>query len=227
MTILTQSSVRTAADSPGANGDTQRFLLRNIDWRTYKGFGDLLPDRPGLRLTYDRGNLEFMSTSPKHEIYKKNMSRFMEMVAEAFNKPFVGAGNMTFQHEELDRGFEPDDCDWIDSEPAMRGKLTWDPTADPPPDLALEIEVSRSALNRMAIYAAFRIGEVWCFDGDELRVYRLQPNGTYQRVESSAVFPGINLDGLVPFIKMLETQDVLTVMRAFREWLRQQMGKSS
>ena len=227
MSILTQSSGLTAAPPPGANGETQRFLLRNIDWRTYKGIGDLLPDRPGLRLTYDRGNLEFMSTSHKHEIYKKNMSRFMEMVAEAFEKPFVGAGNMTFQREDLDRGFEPDDCFWISTESVMRGKLTWEPTVDPPPDLALEIEVSRSALNRMAIYAAFRIGEVWCFDGDELRVYRLQSNGTYQRVESSVAFPGINLDELVPFIKMLETQDVLTVMRAFREWLRQQIGKSS
>jgi Uma2 family endonuclease len=168
-----------------------------------------------------------MGTSPKHEIYKQHWNRLIELICEELNKPFVCAGNMTFQREELDRGFEPDDCFWISNEPAMRGKLTWDPTVDPPPDLALEMEVSRSALNRMAIYAAFRIGEVWCFDGDELRVYRLQPNGTYQRVESSAVFPGINVNELVPFIKMLETQDVLTVMRAFREWLHEQIGKSS
>ena len=91
------------------------------------------------------------------------------MLAEECDRNLVSAGNMTFQREDLDRGLEPDDCYWIAHEPQMHNKLTWDPAIDPPPDLVLEIEISRSAQDRMGIYAALRVPEVWRFDGETLR----------------------------------------------------------
>lgn len=205
----------------------QRFLVDGVCWTTYQTVGKAFADRPALRMTYDQGALELMTTSPEHEIYKKRLGRFFEIMAEEFHKPFATAGNMTFQKEDLDRGFEADDCFWITHEPHMRGKRTWDSKLDPPPDVTLEIEVSRSALDRLGICAAFRIPEVWCFDGQTLRVLRLRADGSYEQVETSGFFPGIRLDDLLPFLQALDTQDVLTVTRAFRQWLREQLGKST
>jgi len=199
----------------------QRFLLSDIGWSSYTAIGNALLDRPALRLTYDRGSLEFMTTSARREIYKKWLSRFIDILSEEFNQPTTSAGNMTFQKEELDRGLEADDCFWIVHEPQMRGKLTWDPAHDPSPDLALEIEVSRSALNRLGIYAALKVPEVWCFDGAEVRVLSLQPDGTYLAVPESRYFPGIPLGELVRFLTLAETADALTVVRQFRAWVRQ------
>ena len=84
----------------------QHFLLRDVSWQAYIAIGDALADRPGLRLTYDRGNLEFMSTSPKHEVYKKHLARFIEILAEELNRAFTTAGNMTFQREDLERAMD-------------------------------------------------------------------------------------------------------------------------
>src|SRR5262249_41060948 len=145
MTRLAHTSAPPPPAPKGPAKMEQRFMLTGIDWQTYQVMGKLLADRPGLRITYERGTLEFMTTSPKHEIYKKHFSRFIEIMAEECEKPYTSAGSMTFQKEEIERGLEADDCFWIDHEPQMRGKLTWDPDTDPPPDLALEIEVSRSA----------------------------------------------------------------------------------
>lgn len=201
--------------------EEQHLLLFDISWQTYIAIGDALPDRPGLRLTYDRGRLEFMTTSPRHEIYKKWLSRFIDILSEEFNKPTTTAGQMTFQKEELERGLEPDDCYWILHEPQMRGKLTWDANQDPPPDLALEIEVSRNALNRMGIYATLRVLEVWRFDGVTIRAHQLQPDGTYRLADESQFFPGVPLNELASFLGLLATADGLAIVKQFRARIRQ------
>src|SRR5262249_46304873 len=138
MTTLTHESPQ-AKIPIGRTGGNQCLVLDGVAWQSYLAIGRALADRPGLRLTFDRGSLELMTTSPKHEIYKKHLARFIEIMAEELNKPFTTAGNMTFQKEELERGLEADDCFWFAHEEAMRGKLTWDPKTDPPPDLGLEI----------------------------------------------------------------------------------------
>jgi Uma2 family endonuclease len=204
--------------TPGPERD-QRLVLDGVDWQVYQAIGSALADRPGFRLTYDGGRLEFMTTSPKHEIYKKHLARFIEILAEELNLPFATAGNMTFQSEAQFKGLEADDCFWFEHEAAMRGKLSWDATADPPPDLGLEIEVSRSALNRMAIYASLRVAEVWRFDG-RLNVHRLQADGTYAQEADSGIFRGVPLQEISSFLHMAQSADILTVIRAFRAWAR-------
>src|SRR2546430_11358481 len=54
-----------------------------------------------------------------------------------------------FRSQDLDRGFEPDNCYWIANEQAVRHKLTWEPEKDPPPDLMIEIEVSDRKSTRL------------------------------------------------------------------------------
>lgn len=209
---------------PACPGE-QRLLLRDVSWHSYVTIGDALPDRPALHMTYDRGSLELMTTSTAHEVYKKWLGRFVETIAEECNLAIALAGNMTFRREDLAQGLEPDDCYWIRNEPHMRGRLEWEPTRDPPPDLAVEIEVSRSALNRMAIYAALCVPEVWRFNGQTLQVHLLQADGTYQIAERSLAFPDIPATELVRFLQPDQITDYLSVIRALRTWLREQLKK--
>ncbi len=167
-----------------------------------------------------------MVTSSQHEIYKRLLSRLIETLTEECNQPIVTAGNMTFQREDLERGLEADDCFWIAAEPRMRGKLTWNPAMDPPPDLALEIEISRSALTRMSIYAALGVPEVWRFDGSALRVELLQPDGTYAAAERSLAFPAIPVSELAPFLQPSAELDSLSVLRSFRVWVRERLAQT-
>jgi Uma2 family endonuclease len=225
MTTLTHPPI-PFVPAPPRQRDEQRFVLHNVAWASYLSVGRLFADRPALRITYDRGTLEFMTTSPRHERYKYWLGRLVDIIAEELNKPFVPGGSMTFQREDVERGFELDQCYWIANELAVRAKMTWEPALDPPPDLAIEIEVSRSALNRMAIFAAFRIPEVWCYDGEELRVYLLHTEGTYQRGEHSRAFPSIPMHELVSLMASFETTDYLSAVASVRTWARSLISKS-
>src|SRR4029077_7401077 len=132
-----------------------------------------LGDRP-TRLTFDGENLELMSPSPIHEWYASQMGRLLEALAFELGMPFRSGGSTTFKRRAIERGLEPDKCFWILSEPAVRGKMELDLLLDHPPDLAIEIDVSRSSLDRLSIYARLRIPEVWTFNGESLRILVLQ-----------------------------------------------------
>src|SRR5262245_37165437 len=138
----------------------QRLRLSCIPWEAYVVFTDQLGDQP-IRVTYDRGEMEVMSPSNRHENRKRLLGRLLEALTEEMEIDIYSSGSMTCRREELARGLEPDECYWIEHEPVVRGRDDIDLDTDPPPDLALEIEISRSALDRMSIYAALRVPEVW------------------------------------------------------------------
>ncbi len=219
MTTLLHQPVPIAPAPPISTGE-QRFVLYNVAWEEYVTIGRLFADRPALRINYDRGTLEFMTTSPRHERYKQWLGRFLETIAEELNKPIMPGGSMTFQREDLDRGFEPDNCYWIANELAVREKLTWEPEIDPPPDVMLEIEVSRTAVKRMALFAAFRIPEVWTYNGEHLRIHLLQADGTYKLSDHSLAFPAIPVQELVRFFPPTGNADYLTAVADVRAWVR-------
>jgi len=224
MNVLAKPAAPPRTPDGWVAGETQRLVLQDVPWQSYVAIGDALPNRPGLRMTYDRGTLEFMTTSPEHEKYKVRLARLLEVLVEECGLRFEPMGNMTMRREELERGLEPDECFWIANEAHMRARLDWDPTHDPPPDLAIEIEISRSALNRMGIYAALRVPEVWRCDGATLRAHLLQPDGSWQASETSPTFPRAPLAGIVPFLRPSETVDYLGMIRGFRAWVREQRG---
>jgi Uma2 family endonuclease len=202
----------------------QRMVLDGVDWAAFEALGEALRDRPGLRLTYDRGTLEIMTTSSDHERYKKRLGRIVETLLEEFGILYVTAGAMTFKRPELERGMEPDDCFWIEHEPHVRDRLRIGPS-DPPPDLAIEIEVSRTVLDRLGIYAAMGIPEVWRFNGSTIRILRLEQGQYVERAESP-VFPGILAEELAPFARWEPGENYAAVFRALRALAQQRRAEA-
>lgn len=197
-----------------------RFLLPEVSWELYETMLSELGSRPTLRLTYDRGALELMTTSPEHEFLKKLLARLVEMMCWELEIVIRSGGSFTHKRADLKRGFEPDECYWIAHEPAVRGKLQVDLTRDPPPDLAIEIDITNSSLDRLSIYAAFGIPEVWRFDGELLRAYQLRESGAYEATETSAAFPFLDVSQLTPFLQGDDQIDEQTRLRSFVDWLR-------
>src|SRR5262249_44955535 len=146
-----------------------------------------------VRLTYDRGTLELMTPSYRHEHYKMLLGRLLETWTEEHDIPIRSGGSTTFHREDVDRGLEPDQCYYIQHEYAVRGKEEIDLASDPPPDLAIEVDITSSVLNRLAIYAALGVPEVWRYNGIRLEVYRLGTDRTYVRSDQSLTFPSLPL----------------------------------
>jgi Uma2 family endonuclease len=200
-----------------------RILLSNVPWSTYRSLVED-PDNRHVRMTYDRGSLELMSPSFPHEKYNYRLRRMIDSLTEILNIPIIGAGSTTFKREDLERGLEPDTCYYLGNERRIRGKNNLDLTIDPPPDLAIEVDITSSSLDRAGIYAALGVPEIWRFDGESLRVYQLQRDGTYTQLTSSPIFPFLPLEALVRFATQGEATDDTTWGRSFRAWVQAEIA---
>jgi Uma2 family endonuclease len=204
--------------------DTQRILLHLIDWQQYETLLRAL-DEHHLRLTYDRGNLEIMTLSPEHERFKHLLRRLFEVLSEELGIFFEGLGSTTYRREDLVRGLEPDECYYLNNWPRVRDKKRIDLSSDPPPDLAIEIDITHSSLSRMSIYASLGVPEIWRFDGENLRIARLVGEGKYEEKGHSSYLPAWSLTELVPFVRKGLTEGEVPMVRAFRVWVREQVTK--
>ncbi|HEV3202796.1 MAG TPA: Uma2 family endonuclease [Gemmataceae bacterium] len=198
--------------------EEQRLRLSAVPWESYVIYSDGLGPRH-IRVTYDRGEMEVMTLSSRHEHKKKLLARLVEALTEEMEIDVASFGSMTYRRKDLRRGLEADESYWIHNEPIIRGREEIDLEVDPPPDLVLEIDISRSTLNRMAIYAALRVPEVWRWDGNHLRVFFLSARGTYRQNERSKAFPFLPM---AEFIQFLTRRDLgeTRLLRNFRAWVR-------
>lgn len=198
--------------------DHQRFLLHNVEWRAYRLFSEALAGHH-VRLTYDRGNLEFMTISSLHGKLSRLLGRFVFVLAEEFNLPIRSFGDMTCAREDLLRAVEPDECFYLINEPKIRDKSEIDLDIDPPPDLVVDVDITRSSRNRLGIYAALGVPEAWQFDGEALRLHQRTPQGAYSRTSTSIYFPGLPLEEIAGFLKKRTEMDEVALVRSFREWV--------
>jgi Uma2 family endonuclease len=167
-----------------------------------------------------------MTLSPEHERFRHLLGLFIVALIEELAWEWACFGSMTFKRRQRGRGLEPDDCYWIQSEPLVRGKDQIDLRSDPPPDLALEIDVTHSSLNRLSIYAALHVPEVWRFDGQDLHVHLLGPDGKYTESTSSQAFPFLPVAELMRFLNLRTTMGNAALVRAFRSWVREQIARN-
>ncbi|MGA2617813.1 MAG: Uma2 family endonuclease [Thermoguttaceae bacterium] len=197
-----------------------RVLLFNVAWSTFEA---LLADNDsrGTRFTYDQGTLEIMSPSREHERIGVLLGRMIAIMAMELDIPISSGGSTTLKDRLKERGIEPDECFYVSNEPRMRARDDYDPAVDPPPDLAIEVDISRSSLNKLAIYADLGVPEVWMHDGTALCVYQLQSDGSYTKQDHSPAFPFLPLEEVQRFLEQRNTTDESSWMRAFRDWVRQ------
>lgn len=203
-----------------------QVVLQGVSWATYQSLIRDLESAPGKRLTYDQGMLEIMVPLPPHESYKKLMGRMVEVTTEETETEIRSLGSTTWSREDLRQGLEPDQCYYIQNEQAVRGKAEIDLTVDPPPDLAIEVDNTSSSLNRMAIYAALGVPEVWRFDGTTLTLYGLV-DGNYRPQDTSTVLPLLGHDDLLRFLQTSQTMGETSWVKSFRQWVQARLGSEA
>ena len=200
----------------------QQLLLQDVDWRTYSRLLRIFAERPGVRLTYDRGALEMMSPLHEHESDGRFLGRLAVTLTEELGLPVKAGGSTTFRRKRSRRGLEPDDCYWIASEPQVRGKRSIDLRTDPPPDLAIEVDVASSSLDRLSIYASLGVPEVWRLDDQGLTFHILGADKRYAEGAHSRAFPIVTPADLAGFLALRGQMDENAVVQKFRAWVRQQ-----
>ena len=208
------SATESRALSPTEMSPTEtRIVLRDIDWDVYQSLA-AGSERAGRRIVFDRGEMEIMSPSWTHEIDKALINRMVERFAEARNLDVLSSASTTFKRSDLDRGFEPDASFYIQNEPTVRSKGEIDLAVDPPLDLVIEIERSRSAIRKLPLLAEFGVPEVWRYDGQDLTVYRLTSSG-YQSADRSGCLPAFPVQVAGEILRAIGSVSETELIRRF------------
>jgi len=196
----------------------QTLVINDVNWQQFEKILDELGEKRNSKIAYYNHTLEIMSPLPEHELDKIYISTLVEILLEELDREFCPLGSTTFKSEILQKGLEPDNCFYIQNEAKIRGKKRLDLTIDPPPDLALEVDLtSRTYPN---IYSALGVPELWRFENHNLHINILE-NNQYIEKEFSPIFPNIPLKTLIPeFLNQCKTQGRNKTVRAFRTLIK-------
>ena len=197
----------------------QIVILRGIHWDTYEL---LLADRQessGTRLNFDCGTLEIVSPSSEHEQLKETITLLFQLMASELEIDVVAAGSTTFRRKDLRKGFEPDASFYIRNAQAVRKRPQIDLRRDPPPDVVVEIEITSPAINKLSIFAAAAVPEVWLYRDDRVEILALESK-TYQKKMESSFLPGVTDEVLTSFVRSSRTMTSVEWIKAVRTWAK-------
>ena len=169
-------------------------LLREVEWGELLSALEELEDHPGCRIAYDRGLFELMSPSVEHEIAKKTLDRLVQALSDELDIEIRSAGSTTWMRADLLRAIEPDECYYLQSAPAIRDRWDIALPKDPPPDLVVEVEVTKRSVDRFSIYASLGMPEIWRYENGSVTAYQLR-EGEYREITNSLAWPGAGAGG--------------------------------
>jgi Uma2 family endonuclease len=201
-----------------------RDVLQNISWQTFKAMLADMGSERNKKLAYDNGILEIMTPQMPHENSNRLIEGFVVVLCEEFGLEVKSTGSLTMTRDDLEQGAEPDSSYYIQNESLVRNQENIDLNTDPPPDLVLEVEYSRSKINKLMLYAAMGVPEFWRYNGTALRIYTLN-NGQYSQSDRSPTFAPVLVTEIPRFIEESQKIGQIAATRAFRSWVKHQMSR--
>lgn len=202
----------------------QHLVLDGVSWDFYERVLTEIGDS-SMRVSFDNGSIEIMAPLAEHENPKEAIGSLIDVLTLELNIPIARFGSTTFRREDRLKGLEPDKCYYLANADRVRGMKAFDPAIHPPPDLAIEIEVTRRSIPRQPIYAGLGVPELWRYDSRKrLTVLLLSARGDYVSAERSPSFPLIPMDRFAEYVRRMEVEEQTSVLRAFREWVRSLVG---
>lgn len=173
-----------------------QLTIPNVSWQDYTHLMDELGSKRNTRLAYYRGLLEIMSPSVLHERPNRLISDILKTILECQERDWEDFGSTTLKQPEI-AGIEPDTCFYIQNADRMRDCQTLDLSHYPPPDLAVECDLTSKTV--IDAYQAIQVPEVWIYANEQLKIYLYSDQG-YQASQQSRTFPDLPLTTMIPLL---------------------------
>ncbi len=170
------------------------ITINNLTWQDFETILSELGEQRRVRLSYYQGNLEIVSPLALHERPHRIIADIVKAILDLQGRDWEDFGSTTFKRPEI-AGVEPDSCLYIQNASRMRGCTEMDLDIYPPPDLAIESDVTSKTT--LEIYAAIGVPEVWIYSKKQLKIY-IFDNINYQETSMSLIFPDLSLITLIP-----------------------------
>jgi Uma2 family endonuclease len=177
-----------------AAGD--EIILRYRDWHDYETLLARRQDNAGLRIRYDSTTqqIRVMSPLPGHGKNADLIADFVKVLLKKQGKDWEAFTPITLKRLNL-QGVEPDYCFYIQNRDAILGHERIDLEIDPPPDLAIEIDMTSTT--RAEDYKSIGVRELWIYRRNELLIFCFDGQ-EYQETQRSLQFPDFDIKSLVP-----------------------------
>ncbi|MDJ0658776.1 MAG: Uma2 family endonuclease [Crocosphaera sp.] len=200
------------------------MVLHPIGWETFVRISEELSPNSSKRLAYNGGYLQIMSPLGEHENNNWFIARLIFIMAEEWDMNIKSFGSLTLKRDDVQKGIEPDACFYLKNEPEVRNKQNIDLNkGDIPPDLAIEIDITSGSLNKLPIYAALGVTEIWRYDGGVLQIYGLNlQKQSYEKINQSLAFPDLDITLIPQWLQQRLILGETATLKQVRQWIKEQ-----
>lgn len=195
--------------------------FHNVGWQEYEELLEQVGESSGLRISFDDGRLTVMTLSTEHEKYTRFLEKLLTVLSLRRRINILSFGGATMKKAKRRKGLEPDACFYVQTADALGNRMQLDFEVDPPPDIAVEIDVHHDSSSKLPIYAALGVPEIWRYDGQRLTISVLRQD-QYVEVPQSQALPLLTGQILTEFLTRLREDGELPALLAFDEWLQSQ-----
>ncbi|GAA6621454.1 Uma2 family endonuclease [Scytonema sp. NUACC26] len=192
------------------------ITIHDVTWEQFEA---ILEEREASeiknRIAYSKGILEIMSPLPAHERPYRIIGDIVKILLDVQERDWEDFGSTTFRKKANAVGLEPDTCFYIQNACKVRDRMRIDLTIDPPPDLAIEADVTSSTT--LDAYEALKVLEVWIYTEEKFTINVLT-DGKYIESTTSPTFPNLPILELIPkLVKQAFQEGSSKVLREFRK----------
>ncbi|MGM3309278.1 Uma2 family endonuclease [Anabaena sp. WFMT] len=196
----------------------QQMLLKDISWQQLENILEEIGEKRAARISYSDGWLEIMVPLPEHEKDKEIFGELVRILLDKLEIDFEPFGSTTLKNERMRQAVEPDTSFYIQNQAAVIGKNRIDLNIDPPPDLAIEIDIT--SRTRFENYEILGVPELWRYQQQGLEIFLLQER-KYVKSQSSPNFPNIPIVELVnEYVQQCLKIGRSQAIRNFRNWVK-------
>ena len=205
--------------------------FHDVSWDEYEELLEQVGEAPGLRISYDNGSLCVMTISSEHEKYASFINSLTTAIKLRLRIDILAFGSATMRKRKRKKGNEPDACFYVQTASLIGNRIHLDFETDPPPDIAVEIDVHHDSRSKFPIYSALGVPEIWRYDGQEMSIYHLAKDAgeieasLYVEQDTSAALPMLTAQLLTEMIERMRTDGELNALLAFDEWLQSQNSR--
>lgn len=195
------------------------ITFHNVSWEAYEELLEQASEASGLRISYDDGTLQIVALSSEHEKYAWFIGRLVSALSLRLRINILFFGSATMKKRKQRKGNEPDACFYVQTATTIGNRMHLDFETDPPPDIAVEVDVHHDSRSKFSIYAALGVPEIWRFDGQTLTIHLLEQD-RYSEAETSLALPMLTSRILTEFLARLRDEGEFQTLLTFDEWLQ-------
>jgi Uma2 family endonuclease len=194
-------------------------ILRYQTWTDYEALLRGRRDDAAIKICFNARTQEIsvMAPMPGHGRRIDTLVDLVKALLRHQNTDWDSSHPVTLKRLQ-EGGAEPDACFYIQNWQSVLGKDRIDLSQDPPPDLAIEMDLT--SFTSLEVYQTLAVPELWIYRQGTLMIYLLS-EGSYRESLVSPTFPGINVKNILPkYVERAWSAGSSIALREFDQFLK-------